>query len=165
MRIKQICGSKAALINPLLLKNSKNKLRKLLQKTNKVHVIKMKFKRTHQLLMNMRLTFENSIDSNRAKLLYMLLAYKKEIDNFRTEIAKSKDKNNKHLIKPLTNMEKTAPIKLFKEILYRCKVMHSLAFFQWRYHNVSSANQEELEAIFKDKIDFMKGNVMPLPPI
>jgi hypothetical protein len=43
--------------------------------------------------------------------------------------------------------------------------MHSLAFFQWRYHNVSSANQEELEAIFKDKIDFMKGNVMPLPPI
>jgi hypothetical protein len=43
MRIKQISGSKAALINPLMLKNSKNKLCKLLQKTNKVHVIKMKF--------------------------------------------------------------------------------------------------------------------------
>jgi hypothetical protein len=113
----------------------------------------------------MRQTFENRIDSDRAKLMFMLNAYKKEIENFRTEIAKSKDKTNKHLIKPLMNMEKTAPLNLFKEILYRCKLMHSLAFFQWRYNNVSSANQEELEANFKDNIEFMKTKVMPLPPI
>jgi hypothetical protein len=110
MRIKQISGSKAALLNPLLLQHSKTRLRKMLSKTSKIHVIKMKFKRTHQLLINMRLTFENSINSNRAKLMFMLSAYKKEIDNYRTEIAKSKDKTIKHLIKPLTNLEKTAPI-------------------------------------------------------
>ena len=106
----EISGSKAALLNPLLLQNSKTRLRKMLSKTSKIHVIKMKFKRTHQLLINMRLTFENSINSNRAKLMFMLSAYKKEIDNYRTEIAKSKDKTIKHLIKPLTNLEKTAPI-------------------------------------------------------
>lgn len=98
--------------------------------------IRQQFRYTQKLLMNMRQTFENNIKSNKARLLYMIHAYRKEIDNFRTEIAKSKDRSIKHLIKPLTNLDKTAPIDLFKAILYRCKVLHSLAFFQWRYHKV-----------------------------
>lgn len=143
-RASFLSGVQAVMLNPTLRETSEKKVKIFLEKTSVVYGVRQQFRWTHQLLMNMRQTFENSINSNKARLMYMLQAYRKEIDNYRTEIAKSKDKTIKHLIKPLTSLEKTAPIELFKAILYRCKVLHSLAFFQWRYHKVETANKEEL---------------------
>lgn len=60
---------------------------------------------------------------------YLILMWKKELDTYRTECAKAKDKNLKALMKPLTLIEKNPPIFLFKNMIYRSKIVHSLAFF------------------------------------
>ena len=65
----------------------------------------------------------------------MIFFWRKELDNYRSEVAKSKDKHIQALMKPLTLLEKKPPIYLFKHILFRCKILHSLAFYQWRYFN------------------------------
>jgi hypothetical protein len=55
--------------------------------------------------------------------------YKKEIDAFRTEIAKSKDKKVKEMMKPLGAIDGKQTVGLFKLVIYRAKIIHSLAFF------------------------------------
>jgi hypothetical protein len=83
--------------------------------------------------MFMRQQFKAGIDGNRAKLYYFCLRYQDEIKMYIAEIAKSKDKSKRELVKPLTKMSGNLPISTFKAIIYRCKILHSLAFFQWRY--------------------------------
>lgn len=61
--------------------------------------------------------------------MYMIKAYIEELKAFRHEVAKSKDKAKRALLKPLALMDKQIPKELFKKILYRSKVLHSLAFF------------------------------------
>ena len=73
----------------------------LLQKTAIVHEMRVKVARARQLLYYMKNQFTNGIYSNKAKLDYLQLMYKKEIDAYRTEIAKSKDKKVKEMMKPL----------------------------------------------------------------
>ena len=98
--------------------------------------MRIKVARARQLLYYMKNQFTNGIYSNKAKLDYMQLMYKKEIDAYRTEIAKSKDKKIKEMMKPLGLIDGKQPVALFKLIIYRAKIMHSLAFFQWRLTNV-----------------------------
>lgn len=103
--------------------------------------------------------FLNGVHKNKARISYMHLAYIKEINRYRTEIAKSKDKSKKHLAKPLTMLEKYPPMDLFKHIIYRCKVLHSLAFFQWRWHNEPRCHIHEIREIFDGKVEFLKENI------
>lgn len=90
----------------------------------------------------------------------MTLMYKKEIDSFRTDIAKSKDKKLKELMKPLGMIEGKPPIALFKLIIYRAKVIHSLAFFQWRKMNVPGAHEDEIIEIFESKTTYLKNCIL-----
>ena len=86
----------------------------------------------------------------------MQLMYKKEIDAFRTEIAKSKDKKVKEMMKPLGAIDGKQPVALFKLMIYRAKIIHSLAFFQWRLANVPTCHKEEIEEIFESKTTYLK---------
>jgi arginine/lysine/ornithine decarboxylase len=82
--------------------------------------------------MFMREQFERGIRSNRMRLKYLCQHWQKELDVYRNETikacAKSKDKTLKEkLVKPLTKI--SVPRSFFKQFIYRCKVVHSLAFF------------------------------------
>ena len=95
--------------------------------------------------------------------MHMIKAYNDEVRVFRHEIAKSKDKEKRALMKPLALMEKHVPKELFKLILHRSKVLHSLAFFQWRYNNAPGAHIDEIEEIFEGKKTFFKQSIRLLP--
>lgn len=92
----------------------------------------------------------------------MVGLWHKEIDLMRTQIARAKDKSKKHLVMPLTRLERSPPVTLFKEIIYRAKIIHSLAFFQWRSVYESNSHYDEIKEIFSSKIAWLKENVKPL---
>ena len=121
--------------------------------------MRIKVARARQLLYYMKNQFTNGIYSNKAKLDYMQLMYKKEIDAYRTEIAKSKDKKIKEMMKPLGLIDGKQPVALFKLIIYRAKIMHSLAFFQWRLTNVPTCHKEDIKEIFESKSTYLKNCV------
>lgn len=86
-------------------------------------------KKTWFLLKYMEQQCSNGISSNRAKFMHLIKAYNEEVRVLRHDIAKSKDKEKRALMKPLALMEKHVPKELFKLMLYRSKILHSLAFF------------------------------------
>ena len=136
---------------------------RFLQGTNVAFDMRKKTRRAWNLLMFMRQQFKAGIDGNRAKLYHFTLKYQEELKSFISEIAHSRDKSKKELIRPLTKLQANLPITLFKAIIYRCKILHSLAFFQWRYKNEPKAQKEDLKEIFEGKANFLKHSVMPLP--
>ena len=80
-----------------------------------------------------------------------------------SEIAQSKDKEKRALMISLARLEKRVPMELFKKMLFRSKILHSLAFFQWRYNNVSGANVNQIDTIFEVKKKFFKDSICLLP--
>jgi len=88
--------------------------------------------------------------------VYLQILWKKELDAFTMEVMKSKDKNMKALIKPLAKIDHSLVQTLLKSWIYRCKVIHSLAFFQWRYEFVDTAKKNEIVLIFEDKLQFLR---------
>ena len=50
------------------------------------------------------------------------------------------------------NIDKKLRDALLKRWITRCKITHSLAFFQWRAKYEPRANQEELIEVFEDKV-------------
>jgi len=106
---------------------------------------------------------ERGIRNNRMRLKYLVNVWQKELDTYRLEMIKvcSKHKDSKaqkeKLVKPLTKL--SAPRAFFKQLVYRCKVLHSLAFFQWRYMNVPGAHRTEIDEIFTSKVQYFKDSI------
>ena len=62
-------------------------------------------------------------------------------------------------MKPLGLIDGKQPVALFKLIIYRAKIMHSLAFFQWRLTNVPTCHKEDIKEIFESKSTYLKNCV------
>jgi hypothetical protein len=64
-----------------------------------------------------------------------------------------KDKNAQQLVRSLTLIEKSCPFELFKTYIYRCKILHSMAWFQWRLKfapQIARDRVENYEALMED---------------
>ena len=86
----------------------------------------------------------------------MITCWRNELNNYRNEVLNGKEKLQKVFFKNLAILEKKPPVNLLKHMLYRCKVIHSLAFFQWRYYNAKRSNKRSIEEIFETKANYLK---------
>ena len=99
--------------------------------------------------------FGYQIDQNRGKLNFMKLAFDKEADAMVGRLLKQNKNNNKLLtdqITALSTINKTLRDSLLKRYITRCKITHSLAFFQWRAKHVPRADRDELVEVFEEKV-------------
>ena len=81
--------------------------------------------------------------------------FDKEADAMVGRLLKQNKNNNKLLtdqITALSTINKTLRDSLLKRYITRCKITHSLAFFQWRAKHVPRANRDELVEVFEEKI-------------
>ena len=79
-----------------------------------------------------------------------------EIQNMIAALLK-KNKNKQYTqeitkLSMITKKQKMLRNSLLKRWITRCKITHSLAFFQWRAEYEPRANRAELEEVFEDKI-------------
>ena len=129
--IKFTCGVVHKAVNDSALKRQ---LLPIMEETAWRHDLKVKTRRVHHLLYTMYNQIHWGIQANRGKLNHLVFLYTQEFDAMRFEAIKSgkKDKNAAQLVRSLTLIEKQCPFELFKRYIYRCKILHSMAWFQWR---------------------------------
>lgn len=113
-RYKNITRGKTDLIHPLAYERSIKNVTQFLETANITMQMKAKAKTAWFLLKYMEQQCSNGINSNRAKLMYCNKAYRDEIKSYRQECMKSKDKEKRALIKPLTLVERRVPKELFR---------------------------------------------------
>ena len=93
---------------------------------------------------------------NNGKLIYLQLMFEKEVEDMIGAILKKKN----HLqfsdrIHKLHTIDKRLRDNLLKRWITRCKITHSLAFFQWRAEYEPRVNKGDLVEVFEDKINMV----------
>jgi len=76
------------------------------------------------------------------------------LEVFREELFKSKKPKDKKLYKRLGNLDMDKALSLLKHYIERCKLKHSLAFFQFR-KKLPNADKIEIKKIFDGRRDHL----------
>lgn len=68
-----------------------------------------------------------------------------------------KDEGMLSILRTINEAPRSVQDDLIKRYVKKCKEKHSIAFMQWRYYYCREvSNQEELDEIIGDRIEFMK---------
>ena len=86
-------------------------------------------------------------------MVYLQLYWEQEAEKMiGALLKKNKNKQFTEQIQKIYLIDKKLRDTLLKRWITRCKITHSLAFFQWRAKYEPRANIDELEEVFEDKI-------------
>ena len=90
---------------------------------------------------------------NGGKLAYLQIMFDREVDNM-IGILLSKNRNQRFnsRIHKLDTIDKKLRDILLKRWILRCKITHSLAFFQWRVANEPNCHVDMCIQLFEDRI-------------
>ncbi len=128
------------LIFPVILKNANDLVFEFLTQIGSRMKLKLEISKTAALINKMQNSLSTKYLMRTAKLHHLQDLWKKEFQKLTTELAKSKDKNSRALLKQIAAIDSNLELKMLDEWLVSCSVLHNLVFFQWRY------------AFFKEKL-------------
>ena len=77
----------------------------------------------------MQFKFKSQLVYNKARQDYLKHVIKSEMDDYKTDLGKKKDKKSKNLRKGIDSIDEDLMNELLCKYVGRCKAKHALAFF------------------------------------
>ena len=103
----------------------------------------------------------DGVVGNRAKLNYLKLIWEEQKDKLCFQyIQKNKKKEYNQIIGDISGIDMSVRDAFLTRYLSRCKLTHSLAFFQWRAQTLEDPDEaEKNKKMFYKRIDFILSNL------